>query len=116
MRKNNRRCIVCGKEYNYCPSCSEANTPSWKSIYHDENCKKVFAVASWYLSGSITKEQAKSKFEKCDLSKKYLFNAEIQRAINETMVKKEQIQNKADSNESANKINTKELLQDKKSK
>ena len=68
-KKNNKTCIVCGEKYTFCPTCSDTNNlKMWKNIYHNENCKDIFNTASDYLAGAITKEEAKEKFDACDLS------------------------------------------------
>ena len=84
MKKNNKKCIVCGKVYTFCNSCSAFDRyPRWMGIYHDENCKNVFEITSDYLSGDITKEEAKVRLDKCDLSNKQNFHKVILDAINQ---------------------------------
>ena len=84
MRKNNRICIVCSTKYTYCPNCAEFDhLEKWHTIYHDENCKNIFEAASDYLAGYITKEEAKLKLDKCDLSNKANFHHKIVEAIDE---------------------------------
>lgn len=71
MARNNRKCICCSAEYRYCNSCSEDKLKeSWYTIYHNENCRNIYNIISSYLSGRITKEEAKEKLDKCDLSYK----------------------------------------------
>ena len=83
-KKNNRKCICCSTEYRYCNSCSEDRTkPAWYAIYHNENCKDIFNTASDYLAGAITKEDAKQKFDACDLSYKHKLHSKIIEAIND---------------------------------
>ena len=66
---NNRICLTCGKAYEYCGSCpSSLNLPVWKNLFDTENCKTVFATVSDYAQKVITKESAKEKLSKCDLS------------------------------------------------
>lgn len=82
-KNNNRKCICCSTEYRYCNSCREDRTkPAWYTIYHNENCKNLFNTASDYLAGSITKEEAKHKFDACDLSYKHKLNKKIVEVIN----------------------------------
>ena len=81
-KKNNRKCICCSTEYHYCNSCGEDRTkPAWYAIYHDENCKNIFNVASDFLAGAITKEEARQKFDACDLSHKNKLHSKIVEAI-----------------------------------
>lgn len=98
-RKSNRTCITCGKEYEYCNTCSgDRNKEAWHSIYCSENCKNVFSAVSDYLAGENTKEEAKEKLAKCDLRNKSNFKAKIVETIDEinkvvpTFVKKEKVE------------------------
>lgn len=66
---NNRICLACGKPYEYCGSCpSSLNLPVWKNIFDTENCKTVFETVSDYAQNAITKESAKIRLSKCDVS------------------------------------------------
>lgn len=83
-KKNNRKCICCSEEYRYCNSCAEDRMKEpWNSIYHNANCKDIFNIASDYLANAITKEEAKEKFDKCDLSYKDKLHHKIVDAIND---------------------------------
>ncbi len=69
MVKDNKTCILCGKKYSYCNRCEEFDhLPRWMEIYCSENCKKIFNALSSYNMGHITKEEAKTRLEECDLS------------------------------------------------
>lgn len=68
-KKNIHTCILCGKEYKYCPSC-DYNLPAWKSIYDKEDCMTIFEVTRDYEHNLLTKEQAKEKIKDCDVSDK----------------------------------------------
>ena len=93
-KKNNRKCICCSTEYRYCNSCSEDRTkPVWYTIYHNENCKDIFNTASDYLAGAITKEEARQKFDACDLSYKNKLHNKIVEAINAVYGEKVEAQN-----------------------
>ena len=66
---NNRICLTCGKPYEYCGSCpSSLNLPVWKNLFDTENCKTVFETVSDYAQNAITKESAKVRLSKCDIS------------------------------------------------
>ena len=82
MKKNNRKCIVCGKLYTYCPHCgADATKPAWYAEFHDENCREIFHIVSEYLANEITKEEAQKRVQKCDLSHKKTFKASISREL-----------------------------------
>lgn len=88
MRKrNNKTCIVCGKVYTFCNSCNEDRMkPAWMGIYHNENCKKLFETATDYLSKDINKDEARDRFNSCDLSYKKDLHHKIVEAIDEVMI------------------------------
>lgn len=84
MRKKTKNCIVCGVEYTYCNNCREhASQPSWMAIYHDENCRKIMNIATEYMAGNMTKADAKSELDCCDLTNKKNFKESVLKAINE---------------------------------
>lgn len=84
MRRSNKICIVCKEHYQYCSSCYEdVQQPRWKAIYHNENCKNLFGIATDFLAGDLEKTKAKEMLDKCDLSYKDKLHHEITRAINE---------------------------------
>ena len=64
-----RKCIVCGKEYNYCRSCpKDAKKETWYALYDNENCKDISQALTDYNFKRITKEEVKDILSKCDLS------------------------------------------------
>ena len=64
-----RKCIVCGKEYSYCRSCSkDAKKETWYALYDNENCKNISQALTDYNFNRITKEEAKELLSNCDLS------------------------------------------------
>ena len=98
-RKNNRKCICCGKEYFYCSGNCQDNTrkESWYAIFHNQNCHDIYdAVAN--ILPIQGKEAAKEALDKCDLSNKENFNHNIKRLINEVydIVEEENKEEKAE--------------------
>lgn len=84
MRKGTRKCIVCGVEYTYCNNCREhASRPSWMALYHDDNCRNIMNIATEYMAGNLTKSEAKSELDGCDLSNKKNFKESVIKAVNE---------------------------------
>lgn len=85
---NNRICLTCGTSYEYCGACpSGLNSPTWKSLFDEENCKNVFEIVSDYAQKTILKESANEKLLKCDLSNKDKFKKNIQSLISEIIEK-----------------------------
>ena len=84
MSKRSRKCVVCGAEYVYCNTCKEhASQPSWMALYHDENCRSIMNIATEYMAGNLTKADAKSELDKCDLTNKKNFKESVLKAVNE---------------------------------
>ena len=51
-----RKCILCGKEYAYCPSCpKDAKKESWYTIFDNENCKNISKALTDYNLNKISK-------------------------------------------------------------
>ena len=48
-----RKCVCCGREYEFCPNCSKANEPAWKVSFCSETCKELFNVVSAYNAKRI---------------------------------------------------------------
>lgn len=83
-RMKARKCIVCGKEYEYCNRCSShAAMPTWMALYHDDNCRSIMNIATDYMAGNLTKADAKSQLDKCDLTNKKNFKESVIKAVNE---------------------------------
>ena len=53
----------------------------WKNIFDTENCKTVFETVSDYAQNAITKESAKVRLSKCDVSG--VFKSNIQNLVDE---------------------------------
>lgn len=67
--KNNKICIICNKEYHYCPSChQDKNKPSWYAIFDGENCKSIYDVCTEYRDGVIDKKVAYERITKLDIT------------------------------------------------
>lgn len=84
VRRKNKVCVVCGKEYEYCNRCkADANQPTWKAIYDNENCRKIMNVATEFVAGHIDKDEAKKELDTCDLSGKKNFAPTVAKAVND---------------------------------
>lgn len=68
-KKNNKTCVICGKSYSYCPSCSvDSDKPSWYFVFDGENCNEIYNICTSYRDGVIDKKVAFEKINKCDIS------------------------------------------------
>lgn len=64
-----RKCILCGKDYKYCPSCpKDAKKETWYAIYDSENCKNISKALTDYNLNKIFKDEARKVLSACDLS------------------------------------------------
>lgn len=86
MSQVNRICKTCGKQYFYCTNCDKTlNSPQWMLMWHDENCKKIFEIVSDYAQKRISKADAKSKIQACNLQVYYTFKEKIRNYIDEIL-------------------------------
>lgn len=113
-----RTCIVCGKEYEYCNGCSRFDhVETWHNIYHDENCRKIFNIASNYHAGKLSREEAAKAFSECDLSNKQDFKPSINKLIDElleVLEVEEKVEESKDSIEQHQEVMTLEKVVPKK--
>ncbi len=86
--KYNRKCVICGKTYSFCNTgCAEdKDKPSWMTVFHDDNCREIYYTCANYEVGHYgTKDQAKKKLKKLDLTNKESFNPVVQDWIDDIM-------------------------------
>ena len=69
-KQNNKTCIICGKNYTYCPVCNsgDANKPTWYFIFDGLNCHDIYEVCTQYRDGEIDAKVAYEKISKLDIS------------------------------------------------
>lgn len=69
VKKNNKKCILCGKTYTYCSRCEEFDhLPRWMEIYCSDNCRTIFNTLTEYNAKNITAKEAAEKIKDCDMS------------------------------------------------
>ena len=91
MARRDRDCYLCGKEYKYCPTCSQDKMkPTWMGEFHAENCKNIFDICTRFNMQMLTKEEAKDALDACDLSNKDNFKSFVQRDL-ENIYKEEPV-------------------------
>lgn len=85
-KKNNRKCIICQKEYEFCPTCGkDSGKPSWYAIFHSQRCHDIYDVCVAYRDKEITVDEAYNKLEKLDLSDLENFNESTKAQIKEIL-------------------------------
>ena len=68
-KKNNRKCIICGHSYHFCPTCGEdAGKPTWYFIFDGENCHNIYEVCTQYRDGKIDVKTAYETISLLDIS------------------------------------------------
>lgn len=69
VKKNNKKCILCGKTYTYCSRCEEFDhLPRWMEIYCSDNCKKIFNILTDYNAKILPAKEAAKRLKDCDIS------------------------------------------------
>lgn len=67
--QNNATCSICGKQYHLCVSCKdEMSATPWKVHTDTSEHFKVYQILHGYSTGVFTKDEAKARFERVDLS------------------------------------------------
>lgn len=104
MAQANRICKTCGKEYFFCTHCDKSlDSPQWMLMWHDENCKKVFEIASDYAQGRLPKDKAKKELNKCNLSVFYTFKENIRNILEDIMAEEKVLEPQVDEKVSIKK-------------
>lgn len=100
-----RKCLVCGKEYEFCRD-SNPDEPAWKNLFCCDNCHDIYNI----LSNEKDDMTAKIKLGRLDLSNVENFNDDAKKRIKDIMNTGKKDFNKAPankpvarSNESVNK-------------
>ena len=85
-----RKCVLCGKEYEYCPSCpKDMSKALWHKLYDSENCRNIFEALNNYNFKLATKEETRKILAKYDLSIE--LNDHYRGEIEEIMKKPEKV-------------------------
>ena len=84
--KNNRKCIICGRSYGFCPSCgADAGKPSWYFIFDGENCHDIYETCVAYRDKDIDLATAYDRISKLDTSNLKDFAADTKAQIEEIL-------------------------------
>lgn len=77
-----RYCTVCGKHYEYCPTCSRfSHMERWHDAYCCANCKDLYNVTAGFINHWQEPEVEATRLQKLDLSYKNKLPAWMQAAI-----------------------------------
>lgn len=64
---NLTKCLVCGNEYTYCPSC--IGTHAWKFYTDTHEHYQIYMIINQYDSKLMSKEEAKDALERLGITK-----------------------------------------------
>ena len=83
---NFRSCLLCGKEYKFCPTCGEDRyAPVWKNTFCSEDCSRIFKCAMSFYMSLITKEEAMKIVSECDTTNIEAYRDDIKQTIKKIM-------------------------------
>ena len=70
MANSNKKCVICGKHYSYCPHCGEAKRlPSWMMIFCSDDCNTIYNTVVDWNEKKISTEEAYNKLSNINLHK-----------------------------------------------
>lgn len=86
MARYDRSCILCGKVYEYCNSCSAfQDKPVWMFSYCSEDCKDITSLLTDYIYNKISKEEVKEIIGSKDTSRYMQYKGSYGKAYKEIM-------------------------------
>lgn len=86
MARYDRSCILCGKVYEYCNSCSAfQDKPVWMFSYCSEDCKDITSLLTDYIYNKVSKEDAKKIIDTKDTSRHMKYKGSYGKAYKEIM-------------------------------
>ena len=88
-KKIYRKCICCGKMYEYCNHCGNENTP-WKNLYDTLTCKAVMNIVSAYNSGRVDADAVKKVLAENNVKDYNSFSKDINEVLNSLFAVKEE--------------------------
>lgn len=74
-------CVVCGKEYEYCPRCKQyISMEKWHNRFCSEPCKNIYDIVNSFSFNHISANDANDKLNKIKVK---VINEEIKNIISE---------------------------------
>lgn len=104
-----RKCILCGKTYKYCPHCRDYDSlPKWMTMFDRSECKEIFDAVSEFNFGNISALEAKNVLDKYPNEDYSLYTQITQKSIKEIDSKVNQIKKRATKSPKSIKENNEE--------
>lgn len=87
MAIKSRKCLSCGKSYDFCPDCRGADrlAPAWKAEFCCSECKDLWSTATKFNMNKLTKAEAKAIISALALKPADQYVACIQRDLKNIM-------------------------------
>ena len=76
-----RKCLCCGKAYEYCPNCGKSSTP-WKVNFDTESCKELFNIISAFNMNLVNKDKVKEIVTKYSITDYSNYNEKVTKVLN----------------------------------
>ena len=97
MADYNKKCLLCGKDFKFCPTCYQKSpADAWKNIFDKENCRIIFNLVCDFAQKEVDVETAKDILSRCDLSDKDSYKVDIKGYIDEILATPTQLENDED--------------------
>lgn len=100
-----RKCVICSKEYLYCPNCGDEAKPRWMFLFDSENCNNIWEEFNAYRTGAKDATQTLKALQKLDLSDEEKFDPVWKGLLNEIRAKAMPEEKKEEKNEQPKKFN-----------
>lgn len=101
---NERKCLCCGKSYDYCPNCGKSSTP-WKFNFDSESCRDLFNAVSGYNMKLIKKDGVKEVLDKYSISDYTMYNDNVKSVLDKISPKIKYTDGKENNIVESNEIN-----------
>lgn len=69
-KRGERKCIMCGKTYIYCPNCGKGDpNETFHYLFDTKECMEVNNILSRYTEGKVNKQLTKGALNVYDVQK-----------------------------------------------
>lgn len=92
----NRTCYLCGKTYDYCPSCDrDKSKPTWYFAFCSEKCHDLDYILSQNTAGKLSIVDTQDKLKKINFNKDDILIKDVKNHIEKIMSYKEKVGSKS---------------------
>ena len=78
-----RKCVCCGKEYEFCPNCMKKADPAWMTTFDSEVCKDLFNIVSAYNMKKVGKVRVQAFLAEHNITDFNKFTEPIKKVLEE---------------------------------